>query len=127
MHHRLQFLLSCFYRNQCFSTTSVTKGKLWSFKEQSSQRTLLKTMEQLYNFIYQMLYSGSEQVQSCWQRVGDSRWWCSLTLVSVRKYHNHTTKSIHHHHHHHHHHYHHHHQEKILWITCVGLFSDYMI
>ena len=46
----------------------------------------------------------------CWQRVGDSQWWGSLTMVLAgnKAKHllsvNHTTKSIHHHHHHHHHH-----------------------
>ena len=44
------------------------------------------------------------------RRVGDSRWWGSLTVVPAgnKAYHlssvNHTTKTIHHHHHHHHHH-----------------------
>ena len=40
----------------------------------------------------------------CWQRVGDSRWWGSLTMVSAENKSkclssvNHTTKTIHHHH-----------------------------
>ena len=44
------------------------------------------------------------------RRVGDSRWWGSLTMVpagnkakSLSSV-SHTTKTIHHHHHHHHHH-----------------------
>ena len=47
--------------------------------------------------------------KSCSRRVGDSRWWGSLTMVPARNKAkrlssvNHTTKTIHHHHHHHHH------------------------
>ena len=46
------------------------------------------------------------------QRVGDSRWWGSLTMVPAGNKakrlssFNHTTKAIHQHHHHHHHHHH---------------------
>ena len=50
--------------------------------------------------------------ETCSQRVRDSRWWGSLTMVlvgnKVKRLSsvNHTTKTMHHHHHHHHHHYH---------------------
>ena len=50
------------------------------------------------------------RLKPCSRRVGDSRWWGSLTMVPAgnKAKHlssiNHTTKTIHHHHHNHHHH-----------------------
>ena len=49
----------------------------------------------------------------CSRRVGDLRWWGSVTMVPAgnkAERHsslNHTSKTIHHHHHHHHCHHHH--------------------
>ena len=51
-----------------------------------------------------------EDISACSRRIGDARWWGSLTMVPARNKAkrlssvNHTTKTIHHHHHHHHHH-----------------------
>ena len=50
------------------------------------------------------------RLKPCLRRVGDSRWWRSLTVVpagnKAKRFSsvNHTTETIHHHHHYHHHH-----------------------
>ena len=72
--------------------------------------------------------SFSEPWNPCSWRVGDSRWWRSVTTIStaVNKEKrlssvNHTTKTILHHHHHHHHHLHHHEIEESHFNTCSRL------
>ena len=61
----------------------------------------------LHNFIHRSLNSGFAQVQVCLRRVGDLRWWGSLTMVLAGNKakrlssFNHTTRTIHNLCHHH--------------------------
>ena len=67
-----------------------------------------------YRYCTKLLNKAWTQVlrrfKSCPRRVGDPRWWGSLTMVPARNKAkilssvNYVTKTIHHHHHHHHHH-----------------------
>ena len=86
---------------------------LWLLKLASCLAAVIASIPFYFNFI---LFN----FIPCSRRVGDSRWWGSLTVVpagnkakrlsSV----NHTTKAIHHHHHHHHHHHYHHCIHKVM-------------
>ena len=64
----------------------------------------MKWLSLLHNFIQLSLNSGFAQVQTRSRRVGDSRWWWSLTMAPAGNKAkrlssaNHTTKTIHHHH-----------------------------
>ena len=63
--------------------------------------------------------------KSCSRRVGDLRWWGSLTMVPAANKAkrlssvNHTTKTIHHHHHHHSHH-----RMSLIWTDMQNGFHS---
>ena len=100
-----QFIRGTYISKQLKSTIK------WIFPIWFKERKYIR-MEIYYHYCTTSFNKAWTQVlrrfKSCSRRVGDSRWWGSLTMVSAGNKTkrlssvNHTTKIIHHHHRHHH-------------------------